>query len=110
VQLTKKKNDQQDAGEPVFSPDGKYLYWSEDMSGGSTFEYNKDPNGTIYHVRRLNVATGEIVELIDRPGGAVRPQPSPTASASRSSTARGTSRCWRSSTSRRTPSAICSTG
>ena len=77
VQLTKKKNDQQDAGEPAFSPDGKYLYWSEDMSGGSTFEYNKDPNGTIYRVRRLAVATGEIVDLVDRPGGAVRPQPSP---------------------------------
>jgi imidazolonepropionase-like amidohydrolase/Tol biopolymer transport system component len=77
VQITKKKNDQQDAGEPVFSPDGKHLYWSEDMSGGTTFEYNKDPNGTIYRVRRLDVATGEIVDLINRPGGAVRPQPSP---------------------------------
>ncbi len=77
VQLTKRKNDQQDAGEPVFSPDGKFLYWSEDMSGGSTFEYNKDPNGSIYHVRRLEIATGEIRELIDRPGGAIRPQPSP---------------------------------
>jgi Tol biopolymer transport system component/imidazolonepropionase-like amidohydrolase len=77
VQLTKRKNDQQDAGEPVFSPDGKYLYWSEDMSGGTTFEYNKDPHGSIYHVRRLEVATGEIRELLDRPGGALRPQPSP---------------------------------
>jgi imidazolonepropionase-like amidohydrolase/Tol biopolymer transport system component len=77
VQLTKRKNDQQDAGEPVFSPDGGFLYWSEDMSGGSTFEYNKDPNGSIYHVRRLDIATGEIRELIDRPGGAIRPQPSP---------------------------------
>jgi imidazolonepropionase-like amidohydrolase/Tol biopolymer transport system component len=77
VQLTKRKNDQQDAGEPVFSPDGKYLYWSEDMSGGSTFEYNKDPHAGIYHVRRLEIATGEIREILDRPGGAIRPQPSP---------------------------------
>jgi imidazolonepropionase-like amidohydrolase len=77
VQLTKRKNDQQDAGEPVFSPNGKYLYWSEDMSGGSTFEYNKDPNGSIYWVRRLDLEKGEIRELIQRPGGAIRPQPSP---------------------------------
>ena len=75
VQLTKRKNDQQDAGEPVFSPDGRFLYWSEDMSGGSTFEYNKDPNASIYWIRRLEVATGEVRDLVARPGGAIRPQP-----------------------------------
>jgi hypothetical protein len=44
VQLTQRPNDQQDVNEPVFSPDGRYLYFSQDMTGGSTFEYNKDPN------------------------------------------------------------------
>ncbi|MHC4924583.1 MAG: TolB family protein, partial [Planctomycetota bacterium] len=77
VQLTKRKNDQQDAGEPIFSPDGRYLYWSEDMSGGKTFEYNKDPNGIIYVIRRLDMETGEIRDVVRRNGGAVRPQPSP---------------------------------
>ncbi len=77
VQLTKRKNDQQDAGEPVFSPDARTLYWSEDMSGGTTFEYNKDPNGSIYWIRSLDLRTGEIRNLVARPGGAVRPQPSP---------------------------------
>ncbi|MEZ4649632.1 MAG: amidohydrolase family protein [Candidatus Eisenbacteria bacterium] len=77
VQLTERKNDQQDAGEPVFSPDGRYLYWSEDMSGGSSFQYNKDPNGTIYVIRRLELETGEVRNLIRVPGGAVRPTPSP---------------------------------
>ena len=77
VQLTKRKNDQQDAGEPVFSPDGRHLYWSEDMSGGSSFEYNKDPNRSIYVIRRLEMDTGEIRDLIRLPGGAARPQPSP---------------------------------
>lgn len=77
VQLTERRNDQQDAGEPVFSPDGDFLYWSEDMSGGSSFQYNKDPNGTIYVIRRLELATGEVQDLVRLPGGAVRPQPSP---------------------------------
>jgi imidazolonepropionase-like amidohydrolase/Tol biopolymer transport system component len=77
VGLTKRKNDQMDANEPIFSPDGKYLYWSEDMSPGQYFEYNKDPNGTIYVIRRLNLKTGEIDDLIRLNGGACRPQISP---------------------------------
>jgi len=77
VQLTKRKNDQQDANEPIFSPDGKYLYWSEDMSPGPYFQYNKDPHGTIYVIRRLDMETGEIRNVIDINGGACRPQISP---------------------------------
>lgn len=77
VQLTKRKNDQQDAGEPNVSPNGKYLYFSEDMSPGPTFEYSKDPNGMIYAIRQLNLTTGKITNLIAQPGGAIRPQISP---------------------------------
>jgi imidazolonepropionase-like amidohydrolase/Tol biopolymer transport system component len=77
LQLSKRKNDQQDAGEPCVSPDGRYLYFSEDMSGGRTFQYNKDPNGQIYMIRRLDRQTGEIKNIITGPGGAVRPQVSP---------------------------------
>lgn len=77
IQLTKKKNDQQDAGQPVYSPDGKYIYLSEDMSGGSTFQYNKDANGQIYVIRRLHTENGQIDEWITGNGGAVAPAPSP---------------------------------
>ncbi len=77
VRMTERKNDQQDVGEPALSPDARFLYWSEDMSGGDTFEYNKDPHGTIYVIRRMDLATGEIRDLLHRPGGAVRPEPSP---------------------------------
>ncbi|SKB33283.1 amidohydrolase family protein [Daejeonella lutea] len=77
VQLTKRKNDQQDAGEPEVSPDGKYVYFSEDVSPGPTFQYNKDPNGEIYNIRRLNRETGEIETIAGGDGGAVRPQVSP---------------------------------
>lgn len=77
VQLTKRKNDQQDAGEPEVSPDGKYLYFSEDVSPGPLFQYNKDPNKEIYNIRRLNRETGDIETVAGGQGGAVRPQISP---------------------------------
>ena len=41
-QLTKLKNDQQDVNEPFCSPDGRYVYFSEDMYPGGYFQYNKD--------------------------------------------------------------------
>ncbi|HEX3383813.1 MAG TPA: amidohydrolase family protein, partial [Mucilaginibacter sp.] len=77
IQLTKRKNDQQDAGEPIISPDGKYLYWSEDVTPGPFFQYNKDPNQGIYAIKRLNRETGKIEEVTGGAGGACRPQISP---------------------------------
>ncbi|MXV15400.1 amidohydrolase family protein [Hufsiella ginkgonis] len=77
VQLTKRKNDQQDQGEPEVSPDGKFVYFSEDVSPGPFFQYNKDPNGEIYNIRRLNRETGEFETIAGGQGGAVRPQISP---------------------------------
>ena len=78
LQLTKRKNDQQDQGNEIaLSPDGRYVYFSEDVSPGPFFQYNKDPNGQIYVIRRLDRETGEIKNLITGNGGSVRPQPSP---------------------------------
>ncbi|MFD2164082.1 amidohydrolase family protein [Paradesertivirga mongoliensis] len=77
IQLTKKKNDQQDAGEPEVSPDGKYVYFSEDDSPGPLFQYNKDPNGGIYVIKRLNRESGAIETITGGQGGAARPRISP---------------------------------
>jgi imidazolonepropionase-like amidohydrolase/Tol biopolymer transport system component len=77
VQLTKRKNDQQDAGEPNVSPDGKFLYFSEDVSPGPFFQYSKDPNGLIYAIRQLDLNTGKLTNFVAEQGGAVRPQASP---------------------------------
>lgn len=77
IQLTKRKNDQQDAGEPWASPDGRYVYFSEDMSGGRSFEYNKDPNKQIYVIRRYDRDKGEIDNITGGGGSAFRPQLSP---------------------------------
>lgn len=77
LQLTTKRTDQKDVNEPIFSPDGRYLYYSEDMTPGAAFEYNKDSNDQIYVVQRLDLEKGETQTLIGGPGGAVRPTPSP---------------------------------
>lgn len=77
VQMTEKPNDQKDVGEPAFSPDGKYVYFSQDVTPGPVFEYNKDPYGEIYAIKRLERATGRIEKLVGGSGGAARPTPSP---------------------------------
>jgi imidazolonepropionase-like amidohydrolase/Tol biopolymer transport system component len=77
LQLTKKRTDQKDSGEPAFSPDGRYLYFSDDVTPGAIFQYNKDPNTQIYVIQRLDRQTGEIEPFVTGPGGSVRPTPSP---------------------------------
>ncbi len=77
LQLTKQKNDQQDLGEPAVSADGRYVYFSEDVTAGPYFQYNKNPHDTIYAIKRLDRETGEIETVVGSAGGAVRPQPSP---------------------------------
>ena len=74
IQLTKRKNDQQDVNEPSLSPDGKYLYYSEDVYPGGFFQYNKDPNSQIYVINRYDMTTGKITRVTGGPGGAARPQ------------------------------------
>lgn len=74
LQLTVKKNKQQDAGEPCVSADGRYVYFSEDMYPGGFFQYNKDPNSQIYVIKRFDRVTGETETITGGPGGACRPQ------------------------------------
>jgi imidazolonepropionase-like amidohydrolase/Tol biopolymer transport system component len=74
VQLTKRKNDQQDVNEPSVSSDGRYIYFSEDMYGGGFFQYNKNPNTQIFAVRRYDRVEGKIEEVTGGSGGACRPQ------------------------------------
>ena len=74
TQITKRKNDQQDVNEPNASPDGKYLYYSEDVYPGGFFQYNKDPNKQIYVIKRYNFETGKTETVTGGPGGAARPE------------------------------------
>ncbi|QIE58163.1 amidohydrolase family protein [Rasiella rasia] len=77
LQLTERKNDQQDVNEPWVSSDGKYLYYSEDMYPGGFFQYNKDPNSQIYVIKRYDLSDGSTTTITGGPGGAARPTVSP---------------------------------
>jgi len=74
IQITKRKNDQQDVNEPSISKDGRYLYYSEDVYPGGFFQYNKDPNSQIYVINRYDLQTGKTERITGGPGGAARPQ------------------------------------
>lgn len=78
IQLTKKTSEQHDTGEPEISPDGRYLYFSRDISPGPIFEYNKDPNGVIYAILRLDLVTGKTLTICRAAGGSARPEISPS--------------------------------
>ena len=77
IMLTGRPNDQKDLGEPAFSPDGKYIYFSQDDTPGKTFHYSKDSESGIYKIKRFERATGEWDVVLEGAGGAIRPTPSP---------------------------------
>lgn len=77
VQLNKRPNEQKDLGEPIYTPDGKYVLFSRDSTPGPIFEYSKDSNNQIYEIFAIELATGDIKPWVSGPGGAVRPTPSP---------------------------------
>ena len=77
VQLNEKPNWQKDLGEPAFSADGRYVYYSQDSTPGLNFEYNKDSNKQIYQIFRKDLQTGKTKAFVSGAGGAVRPTPSP---------------------------------
>lgn len=74
LQLTPRKNDQQDLNEPSCSSDGRYIYYSEDMYPGGFFQYNKDPNNQIFVIKRYDRDKGISEQVTGGPGGAFRPQ------------------------------------
>lgn len=68
---------QKEQGEPAFSPDGRYLYFTLNTTPGDTFVYHQDSNTELFQIRRVELATGEVSTVAGGPGGAVRPTPSP---------------------------------
>ena len=77
LQVTEKNGWQKDAGEPALSPDGRYLYYSKDITPGQTFEYYKNPYGTIYGIIRRDLATGRERTEVAGAGGSIAPRVSP---------------------------------
>src|SRR6056297_441135 len=77
IQLVERMNDQQDLGQPDVSPDGRYVYYSQDVYPGGGFQYNRDGNSQIYVINRYDRETGEIDRITGGPGGAISPTVSP---------------------------------
>lgn len=79
VQLVKKPSEahQKELGEPMFSTDGRYVYYTQNTTAGPIFEYAQDSNKQIFQIKRYDMETGEIDVAAGGAGGAVRPAPSP---------------------------------
>ncbi len=68
---------QKNIAEPAFSRDGRYVFFSQDVTPGRVWQYNKDSTGSIFAIRRLDRKTGVVEDFAGGPGGAIRPVPSP---------------------------------
>ena len=80
VQLVKRpygEDDQKNRAEPAFSPDGRHVYFSADVTSGRVWQYNKDATGGLFAIQRLDLEEGETETIVSGPGGAIRPMPSP---------------------------------
>ncbi|MBI1235622.1 MAG: amidohydrolase family protein [Alphaproteobacteria bacterium] len=79
VQLVERPNEafQKELGEPIFSPDGRYVYYTQNITSGNTFIYAQDSNTDLFNILRYELETGEITTAVSGAGGSVRPAPSP---------------------------------
>ncbi len=77
IKLTDRRNWEQNATEPTVSPDGRYVFFSEDVSPGGGFQYNRNPHGGIYVIQRLDRETGQRTTWLGGTGSALRAQISP---------------------------------
>lgn len=68
---------QKELGEPMFAPDGKSIYFTQNSTPGKTFIYHQDTNKEVFQVKRVDLDSGKITRVAGGPGGAVRPSPSP---------------------------------
>lgn len=71
------KRDQKNTADPAFSPDGRYIYYTQDITGGFRFDYNRDPLKSIFAITRFDRETSATERYISGTGGAVVPTPSP---------------------------------
>ena len=77
VERPNAESDQKNRAEPIFSPDGRFVYFSADITPGTVWQYNKNAINSLFAIKRLELATGETDTVVSGPGGAIRPTPSP---------------------------------
>jgi Tol biopolymer transport system component/imidazolonepropionase-like amidohydrolase len=73
LQLTK-KDEQPDAADAAFSPDGRFLYYS---ARPGRYKYDSNVNNGIWQIKRRDRRTGQALPLTAEFGGAAVPTPSP---------------------------------
>ncbi len=79
VKLVKRPSEthQKELGEPIFSADGDYIYYSQNVTSGGQFIYAQDSNTDLFNIKRYEMRSGEISTAASGAGGSVRPAPSP---------------------------------
>ncbi|MEW4449387.1 amidohydrolase family protein [Qipengyuania sp. JC766] len=79
VKLVERPNEQhqKELGEPIYSPDGKTIYFTRNTTPGPIFEYAQDSTQGIFDIEAYDLRTGETTTAVSGYGGAVRPTPSP---------------------------------
>lgn len=79
VPLVKRSSEtfQKELGEPIFSNDGQYLYFSKNITAGDQFIYAQDSNTDLFNILRYDMHSGKIETSVSGEGGSVRPAPSP---------------------------------
>ena len=68
---------QKNMTDPAFSPDGKYLYYTDDVTSGRIWQYGKNSTTELFNIMRHDLETGESSSYIGGAGGAIVPTPSP---------------------------------
>jgi imidazolonepropionase-like amidohydrolase/Tol biopolymer transport system component len=71
------KSFQKELGEPMFSPSGDVIYYTQNTTAGNTFIYHQDSNKELFQIKKVILASGKKTKVVGGPGGATRPTPSP---------------------------------
>jgi len=79
VKLVKKPSEthQKELGEPIFAPDGKSIYYTQNTTPGGTFIYAQNSHTELFQIKKYDMETGEISTAAGGFGGATRSAPSP---------------------------------
>ncbi|WP_226664026.1 amidohydrolase family protein [Microbulbifer aggregans] len=71
---------QKNISDAVFSPDGRYIYYTIDTTPGTVWEYNKNSTQQIFAINRYDLNDGKDETFVSGPGGSIAPMPSPDGS------------------------------
>ncbi|HEY8567645.1 amidohydrolase family protein [Microbulbifer sp.] len=71
---------QKNISDAVFSPDGRYIYYTIDTTPGTVWEYNKNSTQQLFAINRYDLNDGKEETFVSGPGGSIAPVPSPDGS------------------------------